>query len=356
MATTFRIDNPEPPKNRGGSGNPLVWALVGGSLVMVVMAGVVFVILRVKTPASGKTAVPAQIAATKRGAPAGSQFLPTAARATGFSPPPASPAPTPSATMGRGFGWAQPRAQAPVAAPVSTGFGAAPPPGPAGQPVASGFGAPTQPTTFAPAAAPAPVAATPSPQDVIARNRASVLLILTETDSGLSSGTGFVVSPGQVATCEHVISDARSIYLLTVDGRRLTGAVAAADPRNDVAVLNVGGGLPPALSLGFYGQAREGDEVAVTGYPKTFTMLEVGFRPAPATSRGSISGKRERMLDGASIAMLQTDTAINPGNSGGPLYSLRDGTVYGIASAGLRDTPGVNFAASIDALRRLLGR
>jgi serine protease Do len=195
-----------------------------------------------------------------------------------------------------------------------------------------------------------------SPQDVIARTRGSVVLILAEGPEGLSSGTGFVVSSQQVATCEHVIEGARAIYLLTGDGRRLQAAVAAADPLNDVAVLTVRGGLPPPMQLGSFSQAREGDEVAVTGFPESFSMQAVGFSPTPSTSRGSISSKRYRMVDGARVAILQTDAAVNPGNSGGPLYSLRDGTVVGIAAATMRDAQGLNFASSIDSLRRLLGR
>lgn len=62
------------------------------------------------------------------------------------------------------------------------------------------------------------------------------------------------------------------------------------------------------------------------------------------------------MIGGVPVATLQTDTAVNHGNSGGPLYSLRDGAAYGIAAAKLADTQGLNFASSVDSLRRLLGR
>jgi serine protease Do len=191
---------------------------------------------------------------------------------------------------------------------------------------------------------------------VIARVKGSVLLILTDSPDGLGSGTGFVVSGSQVATCAHVVEGARRIQLYAPDGRRYRASLANLDRLSDVAVLSVSGSLPPPLSLGSYNQARDGDEVAVTGYPQMFSMLAEGFSPTPSTSRGSISAKRVQNLNGMAVPQLQTDTAINPGNSGGPLYSLRDGTVYGLAASLLSGSQGLNFASSVDALRRLLGR
>lgn len=357
MSKTYRIDDPAPRPAPATTGNPVVWALVGGSAVMVVMAGVLYVALRGKNSPVASNATPTKVALVKSRAGANASVAAAAAPRSGLVIPQAAYPRPGAAAMARGFGGG-PGVPPSSVPPPQAGFGGAPAAfsGSTRQAVVGGgFGTAPQPAPFTPAP-PAPATGGPSPQDIIARVRGSVVLVLTETYDGMSSGTGFVVSSGQVATCEHVISEARTIYLFTVDGRRLTAAVATADARNDVAVLNVAGGLPPALGLGSYGQVREGDEVAVTGYPETFSMTAVGFRPSPTTTRGSISGKRDRMVDGMPISMLQTDTAVNHGNSGGPLYSLRDGTVYGIAAAGLRDTQGLNFAASVDALRRLLGR
>lgn len=93
-----------------------------------------------------------------------------------------------------------------------------------------------------------------------------------------------MVSSRQVATCEHVIRAARAIMVFAPDGRRFPAAVGAADARNDVAVLNVSGSLPPPLTLGSYSQTREGDEVAVSGYPSASGLHRP---PAPLAARSA---------------------------------------------------------------------
>ena len=56
-------------------------------------------------------------------------------------------------------------------------------------------------------------------------------------------------------------------------------------------------------------------------------------------STGVISGLRE--IDG--VRYIQISAPISPGNSGGPVI-LRDGTVIGIATMGLKRGQNLNFA------------
>ena len=145
--------------------------------------------------------------------------------------------------------------------------------------------------------------------------------------------------------------------MLTVGGGRFTARVAAADSANDVAVLTCPGSLPPPLPLGDVSLAREGDDLAVTGFPVVDTLLDLGYLPQASTTRGSLSAKRIRVLaHGQRIQQIQTDAQINSGNSGGPVYSLRDGTVLGLASSKLTREQGIGFCATVNALRRLMGR
>jgi serine protease Do len=144
------------------------------------------------------------------------------------------------------------------------------------------------------------------------------------------------------------------IQVVTPDGTRLDASLAASDAESDVALLACDPGLPPPLPLAGWDAAREGDEVAITGYPVVGKLLSVGFVPAPSTSRGSISARRLRDVDGASLRQLQTDAAIAPGNSGGPLYSLRTGAVLGLTASRLQDEQGIGFATPADALLPLL--
>lgn len=194
-----------------------------------------------------------------------------------------------------------------------------------------------------------------TPQAVIARVRASVLLVLAKLPDGVSSGTGFVAQSGRVGTCAHVVANAEMIVLISVDGRRFPATVEATDSVNDVAVLRCEGTLPSPLALGNSDKAEDGDEIAVTGYPAFFKFLGLDYQPTPSTSRGTISAHRtHRDASGVTVEQLQTDASMTHGNSGGPVYSIQSGQVLGLAAAGLSQETGLNFASTVNALRKLL--
>lgn len=214
--------------------------------------------------------------------------------------------------------------------------------------------APTEPAVEEP---PPSVTVRGSAQDVIARVKGSVVLVIAAREGEISSGSGFVVSNTQVATCNHVVANATRLMVVTADGRQSAATLLGADPDRDLAVLNCSGALPPALTLGNSDQARDGDEIAVTGYPVVGKFLDLGYEPSPSTTRGTISASRRRELaPGVAVEELQIDAAINAGNSGGPVYSSRDGTVLGIATSKLALEQNIGFAVSVNSLRRLLGR
>lgn len=201
-----------------------------------------------------------------------------------------------------------------------------------------------------------PMSGQAPPQEIIARVKSSVVLVLARTAAGWGSGSGVVLDSNRVATCAHVVKDALQTLVLTADGRQLGATVAAADTTDDVAVLVTGAGLPPAATLGNSDQVREGDEVAVTGFPVVDKFYAEGFAAAASTSRGSIAARRNQLVEGVLSERLQTDATMNPGNSGGPLYSLRDGSVIGLAQSMMAEERGLYFATTVNALRRLLQR
>jgi S1-C subfamily serine protease len=204
---------------------------------------------------------------------------------------------------------------------------------------------------------PGPVQARGSAQDVIAQVKPSVVLVIAARPEGIGSGTGFVVSNNQVATCNHVVQNAARLVVITSDGRQSAATVTAADGERDVAVLTCSGTLPPPLLLGDSDRVRDGDEIAVTGFPVIGKFLDLGFEPTASTTRGTVSASRRREVEnGVEVEELQIDASINPGNSGGPVYSSKDGTVIAIASSKLEQEQGIGFAVSINTLRRLLGR
>ena len=78
-------------------------------------------------------------------------------------------------------------------------------------------------------------------------------------------GTGWVARTDLVVTAAHVVAGQKDTVVELQSGARLPADVVAFDPRNDIAVLRVGGlGLRP-LPLA---DAEPGRPVAVLGYPE----------------------------------------------------------------------------------------
>src|ERR1700741_3241421 len=98
-------------------------------------------------------------------------------------------------------------------------------------------------------------------------------------------------------------------------------------------------------------QMAAGDWVMAIGNP---------FGYAHTVTVGVISATKraQRVTDGRTNDMLQTDAAINPGNSGGPLLNVR-GEVIGINTAIITNSRsegniGIGFAVPSNTVRELL--
>ena len=162
-------------------------------------------------------------------------------------------------------------------------------------------------------------------------------------------GTGVVVvDKGVILTNLHVVQGAESIKVEFADGSESGAIVTAAQPENDLAVLQAQT-VPddlPAATLRSTGDLRPGDRVIAVGFP---------FGIGPSVSEGVISGlKRQfRSPKGKQLMtnLIQFDAAANPGNSGGPLVTM-DGEVVGVVTAILnpesRTFIGIGFAMPIE--------
>lgn len=148
-------------------------------------------------------------------------------------------------------------------------------------------------------------------------------------------GTGFVVAPGRVLTAAHVVENAATPTVI-IGGESLAGRVITADPRLDVALIEVAQLSAPALTLSPQ-PPKVLDDVYAFGNP---------LGGATSASRGIVSAVSDRTV--------QTDAAVNPGNSGGPL--LNDaGDVVGLVISKNAEAEGVSFAVPVDRLRAFLG-
>lgn len=168
-------------------------------------------------------------------------------------------------------------------------------------------------------------------------------------------GSGVVLSKdGLVVTNNHVIEGADSVAVQTYDNREFKAKVIGADPKSDVAVLQLQGELGDLrpIPVGDSANLRLGEVVLAVGNPfgvgQTVTMGIVS-----ATGRADMG-----IVDYENF--IQTDAAINPGNSGGALVNMK-GELVGINTAILSRSGGsmgigfaipTNMAAPIvDALR-----
>ncbi len=195
------------------------------------------------------------------------------------------------------------------------------------------------------------------------------------------SASGFFVDErGHFLTANHAIEaiarrrrleDLR-VFLPSDQGREGHQArLVAHEPRYDLAVLAVEGGDYVPLVLGDSARVREGQRVAICGFPFGFLL---GLHPS--TSAGIISSVcpvavpavNARLLDPEVIAalrrpynILQLDVTAYPGHSGAPVVEATTGKVIGVvSSAHIRKTKekvlssGFTYAIPISLARELL--
>jgi S1-C subfamily serine protease len=222
---------------------------------------------------------------------------------------------------------------------------------------------------------------------VIAAARPSVLPVGTynPTDSPRFGfrGTGFVVGDGSlVVTNFHVLPPAGEteggpvmVVLASRSESTLRRArVVATDRPHDLALLKIEGAPMAALTLDEPGLAREGQSIALMGFPIGGTL---GF--APVTHRGIVASittaalpaATSQSLDPRAIVrlregnyeLLQLDATAYPGNSGGPVLDADTGHVIGVVNmvlvkagreSALSNPTGISYAVPVRHVHELL--
>ncbi|MEO5732837.1 MAG: serine protease [Rubrivivax sp.] len=228
--------------------------------------------------------------------------------------------------------------------------------------------------------------------ETVARAKLSVLPVGTYSPTDAPRfgfrGTGFVIGDGTlVVTNYHVLPDdlsASGPLLAVLSGRGATDTsperqlrrakLVASDRSTDLALLQIDGAPLPSLELDPAAAAREGQSVALIGFPIGGAL---GF--APVTHRGIIASittialpaPTARQLDPRAVLRLrngnfqvyQLDATAYPGNSGGPVLDAESGRVLGIVNMvlvkGSRETAltnptGISYAIPIEHLLELL--
>ncbi len=179
-------------------------------------------------------------------------------------------------------------------------------------------------------------------------------------------GTGVVIGRrGLILTAYHVLGDDSEHYVRTQDRKIYRARIKAADPRSDLAVLEVDAIDLTPITFGDASKLRKGQIVITLGNPYAIArdgQVSAGWgivanlsRKAPPTPDGTDStGKRTLHHFGT---LIQTDAKLNLGTSGGPLLNLQ-GEMIGLtvalaATAGYETSAG--YAIPIDeTFRRVI--
>jgi S1-C subfamily serine protease len=176
-------------------------------------------------------------------------------------------------------------------------------------------------------------------------------VVFIQTGSGLGSGEVYD-GQGNIVTNAHVVGSATTFRVTLSDGQLLTAALVGSYPRDDIAVIRVGGSagdLKPA-KFGDSSKLDVGQMVLAIGNP-------LGLQGS--VTSGVVSATGRQVSEGTSTLpdAIQTSAPINPGNSGGALVDL-DAQVIGIptlaaltAGAAGAQAPGIGFAISSNRAR-----
>lgn len=191
--------------------------------------------------------------------------------------------------------------------------------------------------------------------DTIPRVKASVVIVgtfrLTDSPRFRLRGTGFVAGGGDlIVTNFHVLPESaenQDGLQLVVQVRGPSGLdmrnarVVETDRIHDLAVLRIEGAPVTPLPIGNSAAVREGQSVAMMGFPIGGVL---GYTPVthramvssivpivlPAPSATQLSASAIRGARSGSFDIFQLDGTAYPGNSGGPLFDPATGEVLGV--------------------------
>lgn len=165
-------------------------------------------------------------------------------------------------------------------------------------------------------------------------------------------GTGSIISPdGFILTNYHNIGKAQHIEITHYNGFKQLAEMTASDPEMDLALLKVGTGRFPHLTLGSSDSLRIGEAVYAIGNPHNLDFsLTSGIVSGFQRKLNVIQHPRPREQ------FIQTDAPINSGCSGGPLLNAK-GELVGVITAIVSNWghyEGYSFAQPTELVKEFL--
>jgi serine protease Do len=138
-----------------------------------------------------------------------------------------------------------------------------------------------------------------------------------------AEGSGFFISAdGYAVTNNHVVDHAKTVQVVTDDGKILAAKVIGTDPKTDLALIKVDGNDFPFVKFADH-DPRIGDWVIAVGNP---------FGLGGTVTAGVVSARGRDIGSGPYDDYIQIDAPVNKGNSGGPSFDV-DGNVIGVNTA-----------------------
>jgi len=191
--------------------------------------------------------------------------------------------------------------------------------------------------------------------DAVHSMRPSVVLLTMQVPSAdrrswdTEYATGTVIANGSwgsdIMTVQHAVDQARNIRV-TIDNRnKVAGALIAADPKLDIAVVTTKAKLPSA-TLGDSTLVQPGQSIGLMGYPIPDIFEEDGLGLATSINSGRISAIRPHAIE--------LNLPIVPGESGGPVFASDGAAVVGIAESRFDEERSIGFALPINEAKPFL--
>jgi serine protease Do len=138
-----------------------------------------------------------------------------------------------------------------------------------------------------------------------------------------AEGSGFFISAdGYAVTNNHVVDHAKTVQVVTDDGRIMSAKVIGTDPKTDLALIKVEGNDFPFVHFADR-DPRIGDWVIAVGNP---------FGLGGTVTAGVVSARGRDIGAGPYDDFIQIDAPVNKGNSGGPSFDV-NGNVIGVNTA-----------------------
>jgi S1-C subfamily serine protease len=162
---------------------------------------------------------------------------------------------------------------------------------------------------------------------VVNASKASVVKVEGAGCGGIVEGSGFIITPNEIATNAHVVAGVSQPKVMDANGIHNT-TVMWFDANLDLAVLKVNNLAGKPLTLNANEQSNNTPGV-VMGYPGGGNL---DAQPASVMDRFTAVGRNIYGRGATSREIYSLQAHVIPGNSGGPLIGA-DGTVLGIVFA-----------------------